>query len=209
MAITQSTSAAFPPPACSVEAIKGLEPSLLWKHFLTLSAIPRPSKKEQAVIAWLKEFAKERGLELREDAVGNVVIFRPGSGGGEDAETVCVQGHIDMVTEKDADVEHDFDKDPIKLRRTEDGNWLAATKTTLGADNGIGVAAALALLDSPKDAKLPPLEFLATIDEETGLTGAFGLDGYVKTRSSTFFFFSTLAFSFRSTHPNHFHVTGA
>lgn len=173
-----STSFAPLPPASSAEAVKGLEPAALWKHFLTLSALPRPSKKEQAVVRWLKDFARQReGLEVREDAAGNVVIARPGSGGGEGAEVVCVQGHIDMVTEKDEGVEHDFEKDPILLRRTGDGHWLTATGTTLGADNGIGVAAALALLDSPADAKLPPLECLFTIDEETGLSGAFGLDG--------------------------------
>jgi hypothetical protein len=133
-----SSDAAPAPPASSAAAVAGLDPPLLWQHFLSLSALPRPSKREEAVVRWLRAFVEERkgrggksGLELREDAAGNVLIFRPGSGGGEDAEVVCVQGHIDMVTEKDAGVEHDFDRDPLLLRRSECGNWLTATGTTL------------------------------------------------------------------------------
>jgi dipeptidase D len=126
-------------------------------------------------VAWLKEFAEQRGLEWAEDSVGNLVIRRPGSGGGEAAAPVIIQGHVDMVTEANADSTHDFLKDPIRLLR--DGDWVTADGTTLGADNGIGVCAALAVLDLPPTARLPPIEALFTIDEETGLTGAFGLEG--------------------------------
>lgn len=158
-------------------AIKGLEPKLLWQYFDGLSQLPRPSKHEDKVLAWLKAFAEERKLAYQQDAEGNMVIRRPGSGGGEGAPPIIVQGHIDMVTEKNSDVIHDFFKDPIRLRL--EGGWIKAEGTTLGADNGIGVAAALALLDSGADEKLPPLECLFTVDEETGLTGAFGLDASI------------------------------
>ena len=156
-------------------AIAGLEPAALWENFAALSAVPRPSKQEEQVLAWLKEFADARNLEWEQDDTGNIVIQRPGSGGGESASTVIIQSHVDMVCEKNSDVEHDFSRDPIRLLR--DGDWLTADGTTLGADNGIGVATALALLEMGADAQLPPLECLFTVDEETGLTGAFALDG--------------------------------
>ena len=162
-------AAALPP------ALDGLEPANLWSLFAELSSIPRPSKHEEHVIEWLKSFAAERKLECVQDAVGNLVIRRPGTGGGENAPPVIIQGHVDMVTEKNADTPHDFMTDPIRLVR--DGDWITADGTTLGADNGIGVCTALAVLNLPSDAKLPPIEALFTIDEETGLTGAFGLDG--------------------------------
>lgn len=156
-------------------ALQGLQPEALWRFFGELSAIPRPSKHEGRVLDWLKGFAKERGLEWQQDSVGNIVIRRPGSGGGEAAPPVIVQGHVDMVTEKNADSAHDFMKDAIRLVRKDD--WITADGTTLGSDNGIGVCAALALLDLPQTEELPPLECLFTVDEETGLTGAFQLDG--------------------------------
>lgn len=156
-------------------ALEGLEPANLWSLFAELSSIPRPSKHEERVIEWLKAFAGDRKLECVQDAVGNLVIRRPGSGGGENAPPVIIQGHVDMVTEKNAETVHDFMADPIRLVR--DGDWITADGTTLGADNGIGVCTALAVLNLPSDAKLPPIEALFTIDEETGLTGAFGLDG--------------------------------
>lgn len=156
-------------------ALEGLEPANLWSLFAELSSIPRPSKHEGRVIEWLKAFAKDRTLDCVQDAVGNLVIRRPGSGGGENAPPVIIQGHVDMVTEKNAETVHDFMTDPIRL--VKDGDWITADGTTLGADNGIGVCAALAVLNLPSDAKLPPIEALFTIDEETGLTGAFGLDG--------------------------------
>ena len=156
-------------------AISGLEPAALWDNFAALSRIPRPSKQEEQVLAWLKEFADTRSLEWQQDEVGNIGVRRPGSGGGESAPTVVIQSHVDMVCEKNSDVEHDFNRDPIRLLR--DGDWLTADGTTLGADNGIGVATALALLEMAANARLPPLECLFTVDEETGLTGAFALDG--------------------------------
>ncbi|KAL0048560.1 hypothetical protein WJX82_005889 [Trebouxia sp. C0006] len=160
-------------------AVQGLQPQALWNYFHDLTQIPRPSKFEDKVIAYLQQFATQRKLDYKQDSTGNMVIKRPGSGGGEAAPTVVIQGHIDMVCEKNNDVQHDFHKDPLKLIKK--GDWLKAEGTTLGADNGIGVAAALALLDMPASAKLPPLECLFTIDEETGLTGAFGLDGSLLT----------------------------
>ena len=153
---------------------EGLEPKTLWKHFEDITKIPRPSKHEERILKFLKNFADERNLETREDDTGNIVIVRPGSGGGEKSPTIIIQSHVDMVCEKNRDSKHDFMEDPLKLYIKE--GWLRAKGTTLGADNGIGVAAALALLDLPKNAKLPPLECLFTVDEETGLTGAFTLN---------------------------------
>ncbi|KAK9826187.1 hypothetical protein WJX81_005747 [Elliptochloris bilobata] len=160
----------------AVAAVAGLQPPALWRFFAELSQIPRPSKHEERVLEWVKAFANERSLNYRQDTVGNLVIYRSGSGGGEGAPAVVIQGHLDMVTEKNSNVEHDFFADGLTLRRTEDDAWLMASGTTLGADNGIGVCAALALLDAPQSTKLPPLECLFTVDEETGLTGAFQLD---------------------------------
>jgi dipeptidase D len=154
-------------------------PAPLWRFFAELSSIPRPSKKEDRVITWLRAFVAARPvLTMRCDAVGNAVITRPGALCGALAPPVIVQGHLDMVTQKTASSSHNFDVDPIELRL--DGAWLKATDTTLGADNGIGVAAALALLDAPLEGEgavpMPPLECLFTVDEETGLTGAKSLD---------------------------------
>ncbi|KAL6777769.1 hypothetical protein ACKKBG_A15575 [Auxenochlorella protothecoides x Auxenochlorella symbiontica] len=156
------------------EALQGLQPAPLWRFFGELSSIPRPSYKEQKVLDWLKVFAEERGLAWSQDAAGNLVVRRPGGGGGEAAPTVIIQGHIDMVTEKNADVQHDFEADGIRLVRRD--GWVTADGTTLGADNGIGVCAALAVLDSPPSTPLPPLEALFTVDEEVGMTGALRLD---------------------------------
>ncbi len=157
--------------------VDGLKPKLLWKHFEDITKIPRPSKHEEQILEYLKNFAKERNLEMREDSTGNIVILRPGSEGGENAPTVIIQSHVDMVCEKNRDSNHDFMKDSLKLY-IEDG-WLSADGTTLGADNGIGVAASMALLDMPDTIELPPLECLFTVDEETGLTGAFALNGEI------------------------------
>lgn len=160
-------------------ATEGLEPKLLWQRFSELSRIPRPSHHERAVCEWIKGIAEARSLEWRQDEAGNLVVYRPGSGGGEGAPAVCIQGHVDMVTEKAAGSEHDFLRDPIKLVRK--GGWLAADGTTLGSDNGIGVCAALALLEAPGSEKLPPLECLFTVAEEVGLVGAFNLDASLVT----------------------------
>lgn len=157
-------------------AVEGLEPQGLWNHFAQLSAIPRASKNEERVLAHLKAMASAKGLDWSQDSAGNLLVKAPGRGFGKSAPTVVIQGHIDMVTEKTSSKNHDFLTDPITLIRSDDGRWLGADGTTLGADNGIGVAAACALLDEPDSTPLPPLELLFTVDEETGLTGAKALD---------------------------------
>ena len=164
------------------DALDGLQPETLWQMFATLSSIPRPSFHEGRVIEWLKYFAEERKLSWEQDEAGNVVIRHPGTMEGSQAPSVIIQSHLDMVTEKNDSVEHDFFRDPIKLIR--DGDWLKADGTTLGADNGLGVACALAVIDTAvesKDVLLPPIEALFTVAEETGLVGAFNLDGTMLT----------------------------
>lgn len=157
-----------------------LEPRLLWSYFLELSKIPRGSGDEAAAARWVAEQGRALGLEVEQDAVGNVLIRKPGTPGREDRPVVAMQAHVDMVCEKNEGTVHDFAKDPIRVRR--DGDWLRATGTTLGADNGIGVAAGLAALASP-DLAHPPLELLVTVDEETGLTGANALrPGWLRAR---------------------------
>ncbi len=153
--------------------LEGVKPERLWYHFEEISKIPRCSKHEEKVREYIVEFAKKNGFEYRVDSVGNVVVIKQADKGYEDKPTVILQGHIDMVCEKNKDTEHDFSKDPIKLK--VEGDWLTADGTTLGADNGLGVAAALAILED-KDLKTGRIEALFTIDEETGLTGAFNLD---------------------------------
>ncbi|MBL0173880.1 MAG: aminoacyl-histidine dipeptidase [Ignavibacteria bacterium] len=152
--------------------ITELKPALIWKHFHGLTQQPRPSKKEEKVIAYLKALVTELGYSYSMDACGNMLVRKPATPGFENAPTVLIQGHVDMVCEKNKGTEHDFDNDPIQT--IIDGDWVRARGTTLGADNGIGVAAALAVLEA-KDLAHPPMEFLFTIDEETGLTGAKGL----------------------------------
>ena len=161
-------------------ATAGYRPAALWACFEALTRIPRTSKHEGAVTAFLEGFAEARGLTHAKDAVGNLVVRRPGSGGGEGAPAVVIQGHTDMVCEKNSDTVFDFFKDALVLKEDPPG-WLRAEGTTLGADNGMGVATAMALLDCDQTVKLPPLECLFTVDEETGLTGAFGLDGSLVT----------------------------
>ncbi|MBD3235444.1 MAG: beta-Ala-His dipeptidase [Candidatus Eisenbacteria bacterium] len=155
------------------QSIDELEPRTLWHYFLELSKIPRCSKQEQAAIEWIARIAAAHGAETQRDATGNLLVRIPASKGYEQAPTVALQGHIDMVCEKNADTRHDFSQDPILP--VIDGEWVTAEGTTLGADNGIGVAAGLAFLDSP-DCVHGPLELLVTVDEETGLTGAFGIE---------------------------------
>ncbi len=154
------------------EELLKLEPRQVWKFFADLTQIPRPSKKERGAVEYVIQFAKDRGLEYIVDEVGNVIIRKPATPGMENKKGVILQGHLDMVPQKNSDKEFDFEKDPIQAY--VDGEWVTADGTTLGADNGIGVALALALLDS-KDIPHPPLEALFTIDEETGMTGAFNL----------------------------------
>lgn len=155
------------------DPVATLEPRTLWEHFASLTRVPRPSKHEEAAVAWVLTRAREHGLEAVRDDAGNVVVRVPASEGREKAPVVILQSHLDMVCEKNRDVEHDFMKDPIRTRVV--GEWVQATGTTLGADNGIGVAACLAAATDPS-AVHGPLDLLFTIDEETGLTGAQRLD---------------------------------
>jgi dipeptidase D len=153
--------------------LESLEPKLVWQHFDAIRQIPRPSKHEEKIIEGVKSWAAERGFEVAQDAAGSMTIKVPATAGHENAPTVILQGHLDMVCEKNSDVEHDFMTQGIDVE--VDGDWVQAKGTTLGADNGIGVAAAMAIADDP-DAVHGPLELLCTIDEETGLTGAKDLD---------------------------------
>ncbi len=158
------------------EAIRKLEPQAVWNRFADLNAVPRPSKKEEKVIQFMMDFGKSLDLETLKDSVGNVIIRKPASKGMENRKTVTLQSHLDMVHQKNADTEFDFETEGIKMKVDDD--WVKAEGTTLGADNGMGVAAIMALLES-EDIKHPPLEALFTIDEETGMTGAMGLQGGV------------------------------
>ena len=161
-------------------AIDGLTPALVWKYFAEISRIPRGSKNEKAIGAYLVATAKKLGLEAHQDAVGNVVTRKAASKGRESAPGICLQGHMDMVCEKNKDTVHDFLKDPIELVRQ--GNFIRAKGTTLGADNGIAVATCLAVMED-KSLEHGPLEFLFTIDEETGLTGANNLQpGFLRSQ---------------------------
>jgi dipeptidase D len=153
--------------------VEALEPRALWRHFDQILTIPRGSGNEAAFREHIIGIAKRNGLEYQVDRAGNVLVRKAGARGFEKAPTVVLQGHMDMVNEKNSDVEHDFTKDAIKPERN--GDYLTAVGTTLGADNGIGVAAALAVLEA-KDLVHGPLELLFTVEEETGLTGASGLD---------------------------------
>jgi dipeptidase D len=158
------------------EDIKTLMPSRLWHYFGEILLIPRPSKKEEKIAAYLVEFGEKHGLETMRDAIGNVIIRKPATAGKENIKSVVMQSHIDMVCEKNSDKEHDFDNDPIEAY-VEDG-WVTANGTTLGADDGIGVALSLAILEAD-NIEHGPIECLFTVDEETGLTGAFGLDSEI------------------------------
>ena len=150
-------------------ALADLEPKELWKHFDALAAIPRASTKEAAARNYVLSIAAKHKLAVEHDQVGNTVVRKPAHPGRESAPMALLQGHLDMVCEKNEGTAHNFDTDPIKVRR--EGDWLTAEGTTLGADNGVGVAAALAVMESTDIAHVP-LEFVFTIDEETGLTGA-------------------------------------
>ncbi|CAM1368264.1 Cytosol non-specific dipeptidase [Tenacibaculum litoreum] len=154
--------------------IRNLEPKAVWKNFADLNAVPRPSKKEERVIQFMVDFGKKLNLETMVDKVGNVIIRKPASAGMEDRKTVVMQSHLDMVHQKNADTVFDFDTEGIKM--FVDGDWVKADGTTLGADNGLGVAAIMGVLEST-DIPHPAIEALFTIDEETGMTGAMGLEG--------------------------------
>ncbi|MCL4134540.1 UNVERIFIED_CONTAM: hypothetical protein GTU68_021187 [Idotea baltica] len=154
--------------------VRVLEPQAVWNYFADLNAVPRASKKEEEVIAFARNFGESLGLETIVDEVGNVIIRKPGTSGRESHTTVVMQSHLDMVHQKNADTEFDFATQGIQMKIDED--WVKAKGTTLGADNGMGVASIMAILAST-DIPHPPIEALFTIDEETGMTGAMGLKG--------------------------------
>jgi len=154
--------------------IRALEPKQLWNKFADLNAVPRPSKKEERVIAFMKDFGAQLGFETIEDKVGNVIIKKPATAGMEDRKTIVMQSHLDMVHQKNNDTNFDFDTQGIDM--FIEGDWVKAKGTTLGADNGLGVATIMAILEST-DIVHPAIEALFTIDEETGMTGAMGLEG--------------------------------
>ncbi|PKL81584.1 MAG: cytosol nonspecific dipeptidase, partial [Ignavibacteriae bacterium HGW-Ignavibacteriae-3] len=154
------------------EVLGGLKPELLWNHFEEMCRIPHPSRHEAKIADYVMSVAKKNNLESSRDEFGNIIIRKPATPGKENLTPVVMQGHLDMVPEKNSDVVHDFEKDPIKCY--VDGDWVKAKGTTLGSDNGIGVAAALAVMES-KDLEHGPVEALFTLDEETGLFGAQAL----------------------------------
>jgi len=156
--------------------INNLEPASVWANFSKLNEVPRPSKNEERVISFMLDFGTKLGLETFSDAIGNVIIRKPATKGMEDKKMITLQSHLDMVHQKNADTQFDFNTQGIEM--FVDGDWVKAKGTTLGADNGMGVAAIMALLES-NTIEHPPLEALFTIDEETGMTGAFGLKGGV------------------------------
>lgn len=156
--------------------LNGIEPKKVWECFYALTRIPRPSGHVKEVAAYLVEYGKSLGLETQQDKIGNVLIRKPASPGMENHPGVILQGHLDMVPQKNSDKVFDFEKDPIEAYIEDNGEWVTANGTTLGADNGIGVAAAMAVL-ADKNIVHPPLEAFFTVDEETGMYGAFALEG--------------------------------
>ncbi|WP_209390744.1 aminoacyl-histidine dipeptidase [Chryseobacterium sp. RR2-3-20] len=152
--------------------LSNIEPQIIWKNFSKLNAVPRPSKKEEKVIAFIKEFGENLGLETTVDETGNVIIKKPATSGMENRKPIVMQSHLDMVCQKNNDVNFDFETQGIQME--VDGDWVKAKGTTLGADNGLGVATIMSILES-SDIPHPDLEALFTIDEETGMTGALGL----------------------------------
>lgn len=152
--------------------IRQLEPKALWQHFYSLTQVPRPSGKKEPIGTFLENYGKSLGLETLRDEIGNVLVRKPATPGMENRKAVVLQSHMDMVPQKNSNVAHNFETDTIKAYI--DGDWVTAKDTTLGADNGIGVAAAMAILES-KDIPHPAIEMFITVDEETGMFGAFGL----------------------------------
>ncbi len=152
--------------------IRSLEPKALWKHFYSITQVPRPSGKKEPIGTFIENFGKSLGLETLRDEVGNVLIRKPATPGMENRKAVILQAHMDMVPQKNSGIAHNFETDPIQAYI--DGDWVTAKDTTLGADNGIGIAAAMAVLES-KDIAHPAIEMFITVDEETGMHGAFGL----------------------------------
>ena len=152
--------------------ISELNPQRVWKNFYELTKIPRPSKNEGRAAEYLYQFGKKLGLETIKDEVGNVIIRKPATKGMEDRAGIILQGHVDMVPQKNSDVNFNFDTDPIQPRIVD--GWVYATGTTLGADNGLGCAVAMAVLEA-EDLQHGPIEALFTIEEETGMRGARSL----------------------------------
>lgn len=156
------------------QQVRALAPIELWNHFADLNAIPRPSKKEERAITFIKAFGESLHLATSVDAAGNVIIKKPATKGMEDRVTIVLQSHLDMVHQKNADTDFDFSSQGINM--FVDGDWVKAKGTTLGADNGIGVATIMSILTST-DIPHPALEALFTVDEETGMSGALALQG--------------------------------
>lgn len=154
--------------------LSNIEPKELWAHFTNLNAVPRPSKQEDRVIEFIMNFGNTLGLPTQRDEIGNVIIKKPATKGKEEWPAVCIQSHLDMVHQKNSDTVFDFNKQGIDMY--VDGDWVRARGTTLGADNGIGVASIMTLL-AARDIEHPAIEALFTIDEETGMTGALNLKG--------------------------------
>ncbi len=152
--------------------IRQLEPKALWQNFYSLTQVPRPSHKKEEIGAFLENFGKSLGLETLRDEIGNVLVRKPATDGMENRKSVVLQAHMDMVPQKNSNVSHDFQTDPINAYI--DGEWVTAMDTTLGADNGIGLAAAMSILQS-SGIPHPAIEMFITVDEETGMFGAFGL----------------------------------
>ena len=160
-----------------MSTLSQLKPANLWQLFEKICSIPHPSKHEQKISLWIQSWANELGLSVKEDAVGNLFIKKPATPGMEDRQGVILQAHMDMVPQKNNATEHNFQTDPIRpyIISESDGDWVTADGTTLGADNGVGLASALAVLAS-NDIAHGPIEVLVTIDEEAGMSGAFGLE---------------------------------
>jgi len=160
-----------------MSTLSQLKPASLWQLFEKICSIPHPSKHEQKISLWIQSWAKELGLSIKEDVVGNLFIKKPATQGMENCQGIILQAHMDMVPQKNNDTEHNFQTDPIRpyIVSESDGDWVTADGTTLGADNGVGLASALAVLASD-DIPHGPLEVLVTIDEEAGMSGAFGLE---------------------------------
>ena len=160
-----------------MRTLSQLKPASLWQLFEQICSIPHPSKHEEKISQWIQSWAKALGLAVKEDAIGNLFIKKPATQGMEDRQGIILQAHMDMVPQKNNDTEHDFVTDPIQpyIIHESDGEWVTADGTTLGADNGIGLASALAVLASD-DMSHGPIEVLITIDEEAGMSGAFGLE---------------------------------
>ena len=156
--------------------IRLIEPISVWNNFTDLNSVPRPSKEEERVIEFLIQFAKKLNLKYFQDSVGNLIINKPSTDNMIEHKTIVLQSHVDMVHEKNNDVDFDFKKSGIKMKI--DGDWVKARGTTLGADNGLGVASIMSILESDNISH-PEIEALFTIDEETGMTGALNLDGNV------------------------------